>query len=576
MKTPRLLRKWRRYGGKSGPLKAALGVLFDSGNVLSRYPGPAMVVDGEGRVLASNGRGEAEASRLVAPPAIAKAIARSVADNATSVEAAVVPEAASGGRVELTILPMGDGNSALVLGRNVELEHNLRTALVESRQRYKDLVEISSDFAWETDAGGMFAFVSPQGALGYRADELVGRPPSDFFVEKWGAEMPTPFTATEPLADVELWLRRADGAPACLLASCVPLLGDHGEWLGARGVCRDITEARERDSALARARNRERLLTYMVRTMRDEVDPLDMLGAAAAATVRAIAACGCRIYRQNTVVTITAAAEFGDLPDTEAIEALLHKLNRTQLSVTAEIDGGQGLAIATRYHHAVNGAIFLWRKAGDVPWSDNDRGLLLEVADQLGIANEQISNHEQLQKLSRTDGLTGLLNRRTFFNELQHRYETISATDHSAVLIYCDLDNFKLVNDHYGHQRGDAALIRLSEILLSKVRAGDLLARLGGDEFACWLEGADLSAGRERARELLEACRALETFSGDPSHPLTVSLGIAVVVPGSGESVEDLMARADQAMYMAKHGGKARFEVAAPPAAAEDRRMAVP
>ena len=133
MKTPRLLRKWRRYGGKSGPLKAALGVLFDSGNVLSRYPGPAMVVDGEGRVLASNGRGEAEASRLVAPPGIAKAIARSVADNATSVEAAVVPEAASGGRVELTILPMGDGNSALVLGRNVELEHNLRTALVESR-----------------------------------------------------------------------------------------------------------------------------------------------------------------------------------------------------------------------------------------------------------------------------------------------------------------------------------------------------------------------------------------------------------------------------------------------------------
>jgi diguanylate cyclase (GGDEF)-like protein/PAS domain S-box-containing protein len=578
MKAPRLIRQWRRYGGKSGPEKAALGALFDSGNPLSRYPGPAMVVDGEGRVLASNGWGgvEAEASRLVAPLAIAKAISDSVAEDAARIEAAVVPEAASGGRVELTILPVGDGTSALVLGRDVLLEHNLRTALVESRQRYKDLVEISSDFAWETDADGKFAFVSPQGALGYRAEELVGRSPGDFLVEDWGAEMPTPFSATDPLADVELWLRRADGSPACLLASCVPLLGDHGEWLGARGVCRDITEARERDSALARARNRERLLTYMVRTMRDEVDPLDMLGAAAAATARAISASGCRIYRRDSVLTIAPAAEFGDLPDAEAIEALLHELDRTEVSVTAEIDGGQGLAIATRHHHAVNGAIFLWRKAGGIPWSDNDRGWLLEVADQLGIANEQIANHEQLRKLSRTDGLTGLLNRRTFFNELQQRYETISATDRSAVLIYCDLDNFKLVNDHYGHQRGDAALIRLSEILHGNVRAGDLLARLGGDEFACWLEGADLPAGRERARELLEACRALEDFSTDLSHPLTVSLGIAVVAPGSGESVEDLMARADQAMYMAKHGGKARFEVAAPPAAAQDRRMAVP
>ena len=97
------------------------------------------------------------------------------------------------------------------------------------------------------------------------------------------------------------------------------------------------------------------------------------------------------------------------------------------------------------------------------------------------------------------------------------------------------------------------------------------------DEFACWLEGADLPAGRERAAELLEACRALEDFSTDLSHPLSVSLGIAVVAPGSGESLEDLMARADQAMYMAKHGGRARFEVAAPPpVAAEDRRMAVP
>ena len=143
MKIPRLLRRWRRGGGKSGPPNAALGVLFNSGNLLSRFPGPAMFVDGEGRVLASNGwgAGEAEASRLVAVPAVAQAIARTLADNAARVETVVAPEAGSGGRGELTILPVGDGTSALVLGRTGMREHNRRTPRGGWSRRYKERVE---------------------------------------------------------------------------------------------------------------------------------------------------------------------------------------------------------------------------------------------------------------------------------------------------------------------------------------------------------------------------------------------------------------------------------------------------
>ena len=125
MDIPRHLRRWRRAHGNSGPAKAALGLLFDAGNVLSRYPGPAMIVGREGRVLASNGwrAGEAEALRVVELPVIARSIDMSVADNVARVEAVEMPEQAAGGRLELTILPMGDGTSALVLGRSVMLEH---------------------------------------------------------------------------------------------------------------------------------------------------------------------------------------------------------------------------------------------------------------------------------------------------------------------------------------------------------------------------------------------------------------------------------------------------------------------
>ena len=75
---------------------------------------------------------------------------------------------------DVAILPWGDGASVLVLARDITLERSLRAALIESRQRYKDLVEAASDFAWETDAQGRFTFVSSGGALGYSAAELVG------------------------------------------------------------------------------------------------------------------------------------------------------------------------------------------------------------------------------------------------------------------------------------------------------------------------------------------------------------------------------------------------------------------
>lgn len=581
MKLPRLMARWRR-SGTTRACAAAVRLFADGVGALARYPGPAIVLrrdDMNGhRVLANNRHGAAIAEALAegrAPP-FAHLVESSIADNDTTVETMDMPQAMGGKRLEITILPLGDGVSALILGRDVEFEHNLRATLVESRQRYKDLVEASSAFAWETGDDGTFVFVSSGGALGYSANELVGRDPGKFIVDAPGAEATNPFFASEPVTEAEIWFRRIDGTPACLLTSSVPFKNHHGRLIGVRGVCRDITEARERDAALAQARNRERLLAYMVRTIRDEVDPLDMLNAAASATARAIAAKGCRIYRCRGDKGCDAAAEFGALPVTLSEDDIISDASDRNEPFALDTKGGHVLVVATRHHQAVNGAMMLWRPQDGEPWTDGDRDLFAEVANQIGIAIEQIANHEQLQKFSRTDSMTGLLNRRTFNAELERRYQRISRTGTPAALLFCDLDNFKLVNDVHGHQRGDAALMRLAEILIGNTRASDLVARLGGDEFALWFEDMDAAAAEAKVRGLIESSSSrLAEFSGDPAKPLGMSIGLALIDPDGQEPLEELMARADEAMYEAKHGGKARYGIAPPAAPGRTGRKAV-
>src|SRR3546814_9398835 len=113
-----------------------------------------------------------------------------------------------------------------------------------------DLVEISSDFAWETGPTGQFVFVSTAGAFGYDPDELVGRLPDRFLVVPDGLAIVSPFDTREPVQGVEVRFRRADGDVAMLEASAAPLFDEEGRWSGARGVCRDVTEADRKSTRL--------------------------------------------------------------------------------------------------------------------------------------------------------------------------------------------------------------------------------------------------------------------------------------------------------------------------------------
>lgn len=168
---------------------------------------------------------------------------------------------------------------------------------------------------------------------------------------------------------------------------------------------------------------------------------------------------------------------------------------------------------------------------------------------------------ETLREQSSTDFLTGLPNRRAFFEAAEAEMARARRHGFGLVLLLLDVDHFKRVNDQLGHTAGDLALVAVSGVLHQGMRQGDLAARLGGEEFVALLSHCSLEAGMafaERLREAIQA-EAIDVGAGQPALHLTVSIGLADSVH-HGHELEALMARADEAMYRAKHEGRNRIE----------------
>lgn len=168
---------------------------------------------------------------------------------------------------------------------------------------------------------------------------------------------------------------------------------------------------------------------------------------------------------------------------------------------------------------------------------------------------------ETLREQSSTDFLTGLPNRRAFFEAAEAEMARARRHGFGLVLLLLDVDHFKRVNDQLGHTAGDLALVAVAGVLHQGMRQGDLAARLGGEEFVALLSHCSLEAGMafaERLREAIQA-EAIDVGGGQPALHLTVSIGLADSAH-HGHELEALMARADEAMYRAKHEGRNRTE----------------
>jgi diguanylate cyclase (GGDEF)-like protein len=193
-------------------------------------------------------------------------------------------------------------------------------------------------------------------------------------------------------------------------------------------------------------------------------------------------------------------------------------------------------------------------------YSQSHVKLAATIANHITIALENARLHDRTYHMAMSDSLTHIGSRQRFEVEGRLLYENAQRSVHSVAALMVDIDHFKMVNDRYGHHTVDKILRRVAEACGSDLRGSDLLARYGGEEFVVLLPKAgkqEASATAERMRARVEELSHLEIDA-----PVTVSIGAAAEVPQNASGFEQLIQRADYALYQAKENGRNRLYVA--------------
>jgi diguanylate cyclase (GGDEF)-like protein len=204
----------------------------------------------------------------------------------------------------------------------------------------------------------------------------------------------------------------------------------------------------------------------------------------------------------------------------------------------------------------------LGERIGDKPWVTEFIPLaaaLDDMAVELASRESELrAANERLRALATMDSLTGLANRRQLDLKLTIEWQLAIELQHPIALLMVDIDHFKPFNDHYGHPEGDFCLRRVGKTLSAAIRKDtDLAVRYGGEEFVLLLPGADASEAVDVAERLRRAVEELRiAHAAAPSGHVTISVGVAALIPAARQAAERLIETADAALYAAKRCGR--------------------
>lgn len=230
---------------------------------------------------------------------------------------------------------------------------------------------------------------------------------------------------------------------------------------------------------------------------------------------------------------------------------LLNELHRTSRSVGPDI--GSFLSVPLVVQQELVGVLNLSHPENQA-FTEEHLRLLTLIGSQAAAILQRVLMYEEMSRLAITDELTGLYNRRHFATRLQEEQARARRHGQSFSLLFLDIDDFKRINDTYGHVLGDRVLADLGKLLQKWARSSDLLARFGGEEFVVLLPMTDI-------HQALTAAERLRAAVAEHSFPrrkrLTVSVGVASY-PTDADSIDELLRMADQALYQAKRMGRNR------------------
>jgi diguanylate cyclase (GGDEF)-like protein/PAS domain S-box-containing protein len=242
-------------------------------------------------------------------------------------------------------------------------------------------------------------------------------------------------------------------------------------------------------------------------------------------------------WYETAVTSQPCHTEVRDLPEPAATAAAALGL---QACWTVPVPSGEGMALAV---------LSVWRTTAGEPLIGH-RHVLERSTRYAQLALVRTGEHQRLRYLAGHDALTGVANRVQFRDRLAH---ALAIGEREVAVAFCDLDQFKPVNDTYGHRAGDAVLVQVAERLRGCLRTGDELARIGGDEFTVLLRNVPHPAGARHVAERLLAAVRDPFDAGNSEVMLGLSVGIALARPD--DTADGLLGRADAALYNAKRAG---------------------
>jgi len=349
----------------------------------------------------------------------------------------------------------------------------------------------------------------------------------------------------KPVLEQEEYLPTPGGETRWFVTSKSPLRDLRGNTVGLVGVTRDVTRFRQLEDDLRASRD---LLSHALAEMSDGVAMFDAEGR--------LTFCN---ERYRTTFPLTSEVRTVGTPLRDILAAVV----RTGEQIGAPQTDADGW-IATVLGSLRSGGeeqvqLFDGRWLHVRTRVASDGGAMVVVSEVTAIKQAETQLRgltESLRTLASTDALTGLPNRRAFDQALKFEISRSRDAGTPLSLLMVDVDHFKKYNDLYGHPAGDACLQRIAECLARATRgAGDLAARYGGEEFALILRDASEPDARRVAQRLMDLiAQSALPHDGNRRGLVTVSLGLSVLI--SGESGEDMLRRADTALYAAKAGGR--------------------
>jgi diguanylate cyclase (GGDEF)-like protein/PAS domain S-box-containing protein len=382
----------------------------------------------------------------------------------------------------------------------------------------------------------------------------------------------------------------------------VPELQPDGEIGSVLIISRDMTNLRAAQEALTLWAEREHTLRLITQHMRETLELEDVLSTAADEVQRSLHADRTVIFRMDEAYLTNVIAETVQSPWPAMLEldwaaqALTPECyasyRQGQGRIVPDVSqdkwgadcaefmarvGVQSKMVAPIIQRLETGPVvwgLLITHACEIQrqWQSHELSLLQQVADQLAIAIQQSELHQRLQaanleleRLSTTDALTQIANRRHFDDVLNQEWLRAQREQRQLALVLCDIDHFKQYNDTFGHLAGDRCIATVAQTLQECInRPTDCLARYGGEEFAVILPHTDVEGATVIVQKMQRALATLNIEHTPPTgvNRVTLSFGIAVVVPQPTHGPGDLIDQADRALYQAKQSGRDRYAIA--------------